>query len=134
MRETACSRLNEYKINWISERSINNWITQNNLICEDNYEIGEIGAYFLFGTLLGSLLISPLSDIVGRRKVLLPILLLLLCECYFIVQVGTIRQIDKLTLTLGFLNGARVAASYIYCLETLPKHGKATVAALIIFF
>jgi MFS family permease len=70
----ACGKSNvlvaEYKIDWNSSLSLNNWMTQLDLICDEPYRIAFIGAISFFSFSLGSILFTAHVDKLGRKQVL----------------------------------------------------------------
>lgn len=66
-RETAC-HLQDWRLDWTSERTLNNWIVEMNLYCSEKWMIGLLGSIYFQGHLLGSVLLSNLPDIYGRKS------------------------------------------------------------------
>jgi MFS family permease len=67
--EMVCkSKGSKFYIDWSEEDSVHNLITRLNLICESKFNIGLIGSCFFIGVFISVTLVSPISDIVGRRN------------------------------------------------------------------
>ena len=65
-RDAACAG-NNWRLDWTSERTLNNWISDMNLYWADKWMIGLLGSVYYQGHLLGSILLVHLSDTYGRR-------------------------------------------------------------------
>lgn len=52
---------------WEDQETLNNLIVQLDLICESEITIGLFGSFFLAGIVLGSMTITRIGDIYGRR-------------------------------------------------------------------
>jgi MFS family permease len=65
-RDTACQAGN-WRLDWTSEKTLNNWITDMDLYCSEKWMIGLLGSIYYQGNLLGSILLSNLPDIYGRK-------------------------------------------------------------------
>ena len=76
-RDTACS-IDAYKIDYDHPDTIKNVVTYMDLLCQDRYHalLAMIGAWTLFGFLIGSIVLLPYADHYGRR----PMNILFLCS------------------------------------------------------
>ena len=83
----------ERSIDWHSQESLHNLIETFKFYCEPSAMIGLIGAAFLMGVVIGSLTLTRLGDVHGRR----PIFML------------------GLVMHLGFMAGIMVVTNYILC-------------------
>lgn len=59
-----------------NSKYINNFIEKYELACSSKFLIGLIGGIFFFGWMLGSVIITPLADKIGRKKVMLTCMLI----------------------------------------------------------
>jgi len=59
-----------YAVDWTAPTSLQNWMTDFDLICEPPFRIGLIGTLQFIGLAAGALLFTPLSDVYGRKPVL----------------------------------------------------------------
>ena len=83
----------EHRIDWTSPESLHNLIETFDFYCEPSAYIGLIGASFLMGIVIGSLTLTRLGDVHGRR----PIFIL------------------GLVMHLGFMAGILVNTNFIIC-------------------
>ena len=60
----ACNKeiTHEFKIDLDSQYSLNNWMTQFDLICEESYKIGFLGLASFLGFAMGSIFFNDLID------------------------------------------------------------------------
>ena len=57
----------KWRVDWDSDKSLNNWISQLDLYWIDKWQIGLFGSLYYFGYLLGSIWFLHLSDTIGRK-------------------------------------------------------------------
>ena len=60
-----------HRIDWKDEMSLHNWVTRLDMQCSDGTEFATLGSYVFFGWTLSSLVVTRLSDLYGRKWVLL---------------------------------------------------------------
>ena len=111
----------KYVINFKSQRSIHNWVEQYNLECASNWDISLIGSSFFVGCFFGSLFLSRLADIYGRKPLFILGLLL-----YLIVVIGVLISTNYYVLLVfmglgGVSEVARYYVAYVYAIEILPR-------------
>lgn len=105
--------------------SLYNWTTQLDLICEEPYKIGLIGAIFYLSSSLGSFLFTNLADRRGRKFVLKGacfvcvsgILFLILCPL-------NIYIIYAVLFFVGMSYNPRNSISYLFASEFLETKNK----------
>ena len=76
-----------------SSSTFNNWITNLNLLCVSDFEVGLFGSIYIAGYVFGALTLLRLGDIFGRKKTLLyfcSMNLLLFWALYFVRNVKII--------------------------------------------
>lgn len=101
--------------------TMNNWVTQMDLYCTNEFDMGLIGSSFLAGCFAGSFILPRLADIVGRRTIYIVGLLL------FISVVGASLFCKDLIFAYGLLffggisETGRYYVAYVYCVEFWPK-------------
>ena len=108
-------------IDWADPESLHNLIEQLDFYCAPGYAIGLIGAAFLVGVVIGSLTLTRLGDIHGRK----PIYLLgLVMHLGFMagILLSTNYILDYiLVFILGLSLTARYYVGYCYNIEMQPK-------------
>ena len=62
-----CSGDYEWRIDYTNPKSLNNWITKFDLHCNNNFEIGLFASIDILGFLFASIMVTPKSDIYGRK-------------------------------------------------------------------
>ena len=68
MKETYCKLEDDLRrVNWKSPESIPNFIDQVDFYCSPEYMIGLVGASFVCGIVVGSVTLTRLGDIYGRK-------------------------------------------------------------------
>lgn len=71
-RARACQPdIVRYEFDWTDERTLNNWMTSLDLICEPPFRIGLVGSINLLAVALGSVLLTSYADVLGRKPFLL---------------------------------------------------------------
>ena len=65
---TNSQNVNDYSVDWSSEKSLHNWYEQLNLVCEPDWKIALIGSAFFVGWVSTLLWIPSISDKRGRKK------------------------------------------------------------------
>lgn len=101
--------------------SIDNWVKQYNLTCSSRKTIGSIGTLYFLGMILGSLVVPKLSDVYGRKPiVLVATVVQILALCMNLL--GT--DINMLLL-MHFCQGVswcgRGTVGYMMMMENVPK-------------
>ncbi len=64
-----CEYNSEYYFRKNYEKSLHNWSYSFDLYCQNEYYIPLIGSSFFFGGILGSIIVTPLPDKYGRKKI-----------------------------------------------------------------
>jgi MFS family permease len=59
----------EYRVDWDSKFSLNNWVQSLDMICFSGTEIGMLGSLYFLGWAILVLVVPPLSDKYGRWKI-----------------------------------------------------------------
>ena len=115
-----------YILDKSSQLTFDNWMTQLDLICEDPYKVGLLGAISFISFSIGSLLITRVVDIYGRKKSIIisslvtPAALLIL----IIEQGKNLYFIYTLMFIIGLTYNVRGSTAYLYGCEFLitSKH------------
>ena len=109
----------------------NNIMTDYPQLYCDSFLVICIGVFYVFGIIVGAVVLSALSDAWGRKKVLL------LCQVLFAIAAGviTVRPhfyvVLGLLLIIGFACSGGTIISYLYINEILATKRRAIYGALI---
>jgi MFS family permease len=111
-----------YTIDWNDGKSLQNWMTDLNLICEPAYRIGLIGSLQFIGLALGALIFTPFSDIYGRKPVLVfSVVLTPIVIFSLIIFTSTLNHIYFWITLLSLSFSSRCSASFMMGQEYLRK-------------
>jgi MFS family permease len=109
-------------IDWSDEASLNNWMTQLDLICEEPYKIGLIGAVYFISFSLGSLMFTGIIDYKGRKNMILAANLThIICLVALVCFADSLNKIYGIIFTTGLAYSTRASGSYLYGSEFLVK-------------
>ena len=121
-KEMACTTPSNYRVDWNSRYSIVNLMTENDLICEEDYKIGMLGAVVFFGFVLSAFTIMPLPDILGRKPVLIVTTIISTLMASTFMFLKNINHMYIALFIFGFTVLVRGTTSYVYLLEIVPEH------------
>lgn len=116
----------EFQVNWNHPDTIDNWITQMGLICENKYKISFIGSAYFIGVIASMATLGALPDAYGRRP-----FVLLHALCIAMAYVGIVCLSFSLSFLywffglLGFAGGLGIVVGYNYTMEIMPDSHKA---------
>jgi len=124
-----------YSIEWKAGNSLQNWMTDLNLICEPAFRIGLIGSLQFIGLAVGALLFTPFSDVYGRKPVLAfsAVLTPLVILCLLLFT----SSLDHIYFWIGLLSlsySCRGSSAFILGQEFLKKEHAIYFAATIFVF
>lgn len=111
----------ERRIDWDSPESLHNLIETFNFYCEPSAMIGLIGAAFLMGVVIGSLTLTRLGDVHGRRPIFMLGLVMHLGFMAGILIVTNYVLCYVLVFIFGLSLTARYYVGYAYNVEMQPK-------------
>lgn len=101
---------------------MHNWITELDLICEEPYKIGLIGAIYFVSFPLGGLLFTGLIDSKGRKNVVTTATIThILCLIALVLFGDSLNKIYTIIFIMGLSYSSRVNVSYLYGSEFLEK-------------
>ena len=86
----------EYRVNWNSEYSIRNMMTELDLIWEEDYKIGLLGSVVFFGFLISNFTIMPTSDSYEKKPVLIIVTVLSTFSAFLILFTKSLTMIYSL--------------------------------------
>mmetsp|Transcript_14363 Transcript_14363/g.14346 ORF Transcript_14363/g.14346 Transcript_14363/m.14346 type:complete len:125 (+) Transcript_14363:63-437(+) len=89
----ACRAGTVYKIDWESKYTIVNIITELELVCAENYEIGMIGMAAFLGYSISAVFLLPIPDIIGRKPSLIAMSLVSIVTYFLFMFAQSLIQI-----------------------------------------
>lgn len=111
-----------YQIDLEGETTFQNWITDLNLLCEDPYKIGLIGALSFVSFAIGSAFITKKADVLGRRPVvILSSIVTPLCLIILMTLAKSLTAIYVLIVLMGLTYNSRSSTAYIFGCEFLQR-------------
>ena len=125
-----------YELNWESHDTLNNWMTQLNLICIEPFYIGILGSVSFICFSIGSFFFTKQADVFGRHLVtcaaatLTPLALIVLV--IGVPHFGLIGIYLTFAI-LGLTYNPRGSTAYLYGAEMLPTK-KRLLFGQILFF
>ena len=111
-------------VDWDQRVSIDNWMTELDLICTDPAKIGIMGTIAFISIGFGSIVLGGFIDSLGRKKVLVGTLLVTP-----IVQIMWLVAPSLLTIYfglfwIGFCYAVRSSSAYVFTSEFLLQSEK----------
>jgi MFS family permease len=127
--EQACSNNYESKVD--TATSIINWMVDYNLLCKKSYLANVMIYIFFGGCLLSAVIISPLSDRIGRKTVLIIIMV-----AYVLITFKAITSDDYISLIFvliasGFFVGSYYNVAIMLMIESTSINYRAYYATLL---
>ena len=136
-RYRACDKdISKYEYNWDDPRTLDNWMTQLDLICVEPFYIGLLGSISFVCFAVGAFSFTKYADIYGRKKlvcvaaIFTPISLTLLL--FFAKEFGLIFIYIVFGI-LGLTYNPRGSTVYLYSAELLPKDKRLLFGSLLFF-
>ena len=105
------------RVNWKSPYSIPNLVTQLELICQPEYMVGLIGAFFLMGIVVGSVTLTRLGDIYGRKPTYMAGLWMHLTVTISFLFIINVYMLYSLLFLFGLSVTAKLDVGYQYLKE-----------------
>lgn len=121
--EFCINKAIEWRIDWTSSESINNFIVYFDLHCSSKFEIGLMGTMIFVGYTISAIIFPRMSDVIGRmltfrRSFVIHVIgigLILFVPSYYMIYVGL--------FLVGLASTVRTAVGYVYSLEFIEiKH------------
>lgn len=107
-----------------------NWADNFDIVCSSEFETGLIGAAVFAGLLLGALILSPLSDSIGRKPTHILGLLSFIFGCLLMYFYTVYWSVVVACLFIGIGMYGRLVVSYLYCLEMVDEEHSKIVATI----
>lgn len=114
----------KYKINWEHEHTINNWVTDLHLVCEEDSVIDFIGSVNFIGAAIGAVLLLPLGDYLGRRKALLLGVSLEIVAWYGLIRPNGIEDIYFFSFCFSLVSIVRGTMTFMLVREISTSKDK----------
>ena len=67
--EDFCGTDTPYKVDYSSNESLDNWVTDFGMECSPKYQFGLFGSLFFSAVVLSSIIFPPLADKLGRKPI-----------------------------------------------------------------
>lgn len=100
------------------------------MVCASDFETGLVGAAIFAGLLLGALVLSPLSDSIGRKPTHILGLISFIAGSGLMVFYVEYWSCVIACLLIGFGMYGRLVVSYLYCLELVDEDSSKVVATI----
>jgi MFS family permease len=107
--------------NWDDEETIDNLILQFSMECEDPLLLGLIGSCFLAGIVLGSVSLTRIGDVYGRRPGFAIGLLIQSAATLCVLMTRNYHVACLLCFIIGFAVTGKQYVGWNYLLEMQPK-------------
>lgn len=114
-----------YTIDLDGPTTFQNWVTDLDLVCEEPYKIGLIGALSFISFSIGSALITKQADVSGRREVIIGSSMVTpICIALLLTIATNIYVVYVLVFIMGLTYNSRGSTAYLFGCEFLPtkKH------------
>lgn len=110
--------------------TLNNWMTSWDLICSSHLSVSLFGMLFFIGFAAGQLILPPLSDKYGRKKIFmgsglvnLALMIIVVCMPHVGVDGSNTGILTIVYITMfinGICNAGRLTVGYVYFSEIVP--------------
>jgi MFS family permease len=119
-------KIKKYNVDYSGSTSFKNWMTELDMICEEPFKIGLLGALGFISFALGSAFITRIADLKGRKFVIIwsslvtPIgIVLLILFAHFSLYI-----VYSIVFIMGLTYNSRGSTAYIFGCEFLhsSKH------------
>lgn len=123
----ACKspKVNHFEIDWNSDTSVHNWVSDLNLICNEPYEIAFIGSMSFLSFSIGSIMFTNTIDHYGRKKVIvISALVTPVVMSLMLLFANSLTSIYVFIFIMGLTYNTRGSTAYLYCSEFLEQKVK----------
>ena len=133
-------------VDWSEQTSLHNWVEQLDLTCTSDSAIGFIGSVYFIGIMISVLTLPRVSDLYGRKWVILGCSLLQLPIYFWTFWMSTLIECYLCFFVMGLGFGGSISTNSLYLQEFMQKRHRAvalmvgqiieglTVATLILYF
>jgi MFS family permease len=108
-------------VNWRDDESLENWFEQIDLKCSSKAAIGLIGSMQFVGWAIASAILPRLSDIYGRKYILISSMVLQLASFIALFFSYNIHFTTGIMFFLGFSGVGRCSICFLLLMEFLPQ-------------
>ena len=115
--EYGCLGTSMTRLDDSSPYTFSNWMTDLHLYCESSVVLGSIGSSNFLGLAIGCYIVGRISDVFGRRPVLLISMVGCVGSVVWMLLVQSLFSLYGALFLYGFFNGCRSIAAYALCLE-----------------
>ena len=133
-------------VDWSDKTSLHNWVEQLDLTCTSDSAIGFIGSVYFIGIMISVLTLPRVSDLYGRKWVILGCSLIQLPIYFWTFWMSTLIECYLCFFIMGLGFGGSISTNSLYLQEFMQKRHRAvalmigqiieglTVATLILYF
>lgn len=115
-KDIACFQMNAtYEVDYGDKDTIRNWVTKYDMVCDSDKGIGVLGSLMFAGLFVGSILLTRLSDIFGRKVVLVSLVFSSSLIIVGLIFAPNLMSLYILIFAFGCTVAARYAIVYMYC-------------------
>ena len=115
--------MSSYQYNFDGDReTIHNWMTNMDLTCISNIQLGLFGSIYFLGFVFGTMTLLRLGDIIGRKPVVTATSAGLITIFGAFIFVNNLYAVYVMLVLTGLLSITKGALSYMYMLEILPSN------------
>ena len=123
-----------WKYNWEDSETLDNLLVQFNLVCDAEMKIGLFGSFFLLGICMGSITLTRLGDIYGRKPIFIFGILLVALASFILYFMTNIITGYVLGFIMGFGVTAKQYVGFSYLVEMHPKKRQVLVGCMFFFY
>ncbi|TNV79680.1 hypothetical protein FGO68_gene574 [Halteria grandinella] len=129
-----CRSPEHYPVDISNPLSLNNWVEQLNLACENPYKIALLGSMYFAGAIASGLFVTRLGDTHGRK---LPTLISAIVSIPIHLGLMLSRNLNlsiALFFFLGLTRPGKMQVAFVYVSEMVPERYRRRVGSFILFF
>jgi MFS family permease len=112
---------------------LDNWVDKLDLLCLPKSEIGLLGSSLFVGIICTVIWVPRLSDIKGRRNIMIISLILHLSAYILLYFTKSLKVACICIMAIGSTFAGKRVVAYNYILEICPKHYNQTLINFVYF-
>ena len=109
----------DFSVDYSDRRSLHNWFTQLNLVCEDDKTIGLVGSLGFLGWALTAIIVTPLADKYGRKMWIITSIIAGTLLYGGLYSVHSLEWMMLVMFLLGVTIPGRMGVAFVYASEFL---------------